>query len=116
MTGNFILHLSVKCYFASAGHNLYAKSAYLYLQLMLELQTTSPDIYEKFITGFHVIRSDHYWSGLPSDLVTEHVLIRSVKSTGGLTRGTGMGEAHCVLWLVSKPTCTKMKSAMQMFT
>ncbi len=50
-----------------------------------------PDVYRKFINGFHVIRrSDKFWSGLSSDLVIEQTLMRSLKSTGGLTRGSGM--------------------------
>ena len=119
-TGDWKLHLASVCemlpYFAAAGHNLYAKSAYLYLQLMLELQTMFPDIYEKFIAGFHVIRrSNRYWAGLSSDLVIEQVLMKNVKSTGGLTRGTGMGEAQRVSWLLSMPACTKINSAMQEF-
>ena len=120
-TGDWKLHLAsvfaMLPYFAASGHNLYAKSAYLYLQLMLELQTTFPDIYEKFMAGFHVIRrSDRYWAGLSSDLVIEQVLMKNIKSSGGLTRGTGMGEAQRVSWLLSMPACTSINSAMQEFT
>ena len=44
--------------------------------------------------GFHVIRrSDRFWAGLSSDLVIEQVLMRSVKSSGGLTHGRGMAES-----------------------
>ena len=35
--------------FAAAGHFNYAKSAYLYLQKMLNLPLTHPDVYEMFI-------------------------------------------------------------------
>eukprot|EP00112_Aurelia_sp_Birch-Aquarium-sp1_P015562 Seg3462.1 transcript_id=Seg3462.1/GoldUCD/mRNA.D3Y31 product="hypothetical protein" protein_id=Seg3462.1/GoldUCD/D3Y31 len=119
-TGDWKLHLAsvyeMLLFFAASGLNLYAKSAYLYLQLMLELQTSFPDIYEKFTAGFHVIRrSDRYWAGLSSDLVIEQALMRSVKSTDGLTRGTGMGKAQRVSWLLSMPACTKINSAMQEF-
>ena len=55
--------------------------------------------------GKHAVRrTDRYWSGLSTDLVIEQVLMRSVKSTGGLTRGRGMGEAQREQWLLSMPT------------
>ena len=38
--------------------------------------------------GYHVVRrSDAYWAGLSTDLVIEQELMRSVKTTGGLTHG-----------------------------
>lgn len=46
------------------------------------------------MTGNHVLRRTHlYKSGLSTVLIKEHVLMISVKSTGGLTCGRGMGEA-----------------------
>jgi len=78
-------------YFTAAGQNLYAKSAYLYLVNMQKLPNTNPELYDKFIQGYHVIRqSDRYWAVLPTDLVIEQILMRSLKSVGGLTRGRGM--------------------------
>ena len=48
---------------------------------------------KKFLDGFHVIRrSNQCWEGLSSDLVIEQTLMRSLKSTGGPTRGSGMTE------------------------
>ncbi|CAC5379382.1 unnamed protein product [Mytilus coruscus] len=74
-------------YFAAAGHNLYLKSAYVYLQQMHELSSTNPAINKALMSGFHVMRrSDRFWSGLSSDLVIEQVLMRCIKTTGGLTR------------------------------
>ena len=53
----------------------------------------TPRFYQKFLDGFHVIRrSDQCWEGLSSDLVIEQTLMRSLKSTGGLSRGSGMTE------------------------
>ncbi|MCG8032822.1 MAG: hypothetical protein JAZ03_11695, partial [Candidatus Thiodiazotropha taylori] len=96
-TGNWALHLQsvhdMLPYFAASGHNLYAKSAYLYLQMMQALPETHPELYDKFTQGFHVVRrSDRYWAGLSTDLIIEQVLMRSVKTSGGLTRGRGMTE------------------------
>ena len=38
--------------------------------------------------------TDRYWAGLSSDLVIEQVLMRSMKSTGRLTRGRWMCESE----------------------
>ncbi|VDI79863.1 Hypothetical predicted protein [Mytilus galloprovincialis] len=42
--------------------------------------------------------------------------MRSVKSTGGLTRGRGMGEVQRTLWLLSIPTLAEYNHAMQQLT
>ena len=58
--------------FAAAGHFNYAKSAYLYLQRMLNLTFTHPDVYEMFINkGYTMRRSDRYWAGLAPDFIIE---------------------------------------------
>ena len=91
-TGNFNLHLSgvleMLPYFAASGHNSYTKSAYMYLHTMQSLKDDHPVVHDLFQAGYHVVRrSDRYWGGLSTDLVIEQVLMRSVKSQGGLTRG-----------------------------
>ena len=120
-TGNWHLHLktlqAMLPYFAAAGHNLYTKSVYIYLQQMLKLQTDHPDVYDFVSSGYHVIRrSDRYWAGLSADLVIEQVLMRSMKTTGGLTRGRGMAESQRNQWLLSMPACAEVNSAMQDLT
>jgi 5'-3' exonuclease len=120
-TGDWQLHLStlqeMLPYFAAAGHNLYAKSVYLYLSQMQDLDKTHPEVYNHFMKGNHVLRrTDRYWSGLSTDLIIEQVLMRSVKSTGGLTRGRGMGEAQRAQWLLSMPALAEYNQAMQTFT
>ena len=90
-TGCWQLHLQTLSemlpYFAAAGHNLYAKSAHIYLQTMGRLKDEHPIIYDFFNDGYHVVRrSDRFWAGLSSDLVIEQVLMRSVKATGGINR------------------------------
>ena len=89
-TGNWDLHLhtvrEMLPYFLAAGHTLYGKSAYVYLNNMLELESQHPDVHTSLKLRKHVIRmSDRYWAGLSSDLVTQQVLMQSVKTTGGLT-------------------------------
>ena len=106
-------------YFAAAGHNLYAKSCHIpvYLQQMMELPQEHPDVFAAFMKGYHVIRvSDRYWAGLSSDLVIEQSLMRTMKTTGGLTRGRGMSESQRALWVLSMPACSDINRAMQTFT
>ena len=54
-------------YFTVSGHNMYAKSAYLYLTNMQKLHETHTDI---------------YWAGVSTDLVIEQMLLKSLKSVG----------------------------------
>ena len=51
------------------------------------------NVHRKFEAGVHVVRrSNPLWAGLSTDLVIEQVLKRSLKTSGGLTRGRGMTE------------------------
>ncbi len=89
-------------YFAASEHTLYAK--YLYLQMMQELPQTHPDVYRIFQEGYHVVsRSNRYWAGLSTDLIIEQVLMRSGKTSGGLTIRTGMTETEKYVWLLFLP-------------
>ena len=82
-------------YLAAAGHNHYTKSCHLYLQRMDKLEDTHPTVYQAFQSGMHVVRrSDRFWAGLSTDLVIEQELMRSLKTSGGLTNGSGMTEAQ----------------------
>ena len=84
---------------------------------MQKLQQDHPDIYKSFLEGYHVLRrSNRYWAGLSTDLVIEQVLMRSVKTSGGLTRGRGMTEVQRAQWLLSMPACADVNSAMQNLT
>ena len=58
---------------------------------MANLQKTHPVLYSKFKAGCHVVRrSDKFWSGLGCDLTIEQTLMRSLKTSAGLTRGISM--------------------------
>lgn len=46
-------------------------------------------------------------------LAIEQVLMRSVKTAGGLTTGRGIGERQRALWLLSMPSCAEVNQAMQ---
>ena len=86
---------------AATGDINYAKSARLYIQQMRELQQTDPWLFEKYTEGYHAVRqSDQFLSGLWSDLVIEQILLRSIKTRGGLIRGCGMSESVRHLWVL----------------
>ena len=120
-TGSWRLHLeSVRemlPFFAASGHTLYAKYAHVYVQTMLELPRSHPDLYQKFEAGFHVVRrSDRYWAGLSTDLIIEQLLMRSVNTHGGLTRGRGMTEIQRLVWVLPMLACANVNEAMQKLT
>ena len=120
-TENWTLHLQAMYdmlpYFAASGHNQYPKSVHLYLQKMSQISEKHPDVVAHFMAGLHGCRrSDNLWTGLTVDLVIEQCLMRSVKTTGGLTRGRGMSEIQRLVWVLSTPACVYANSAMQDFT
>lgn len=102
--GEWELHLETISkmlpFFHSAGHFFYAKSARLYLQDMSNLQhRIISEEFTKFTKGdFTVRRSDKFWSGLWTDLSIEQVLMRSMKSQGGLTHGRGISNSVLSRW------------------
>ena len=80
---------------------------------MNSLESEHPDVYRKFEAGFNVVRrSNRMWAGLSTDLVIEQVLMRCVKTSGGLTRGRGMTERQRLTWLLSMPACAEMNRVM----
>jgi hypothetical protein len=107
-SGHWLLHLKslqqMRPYLAASGHNLHVKSAHVYLQDMLELEQTHPNLDAAFKSELHVVRrSDRFWSGLSTDLVIEQnlmlliieqALVRSINYIGGLTRGRGLTETQ----------------------
>jgi len=120
-TGSWVMHLHAiaDCLpiFAAAGHANYLKSAYLYFQTMQNLEQDHPSVFHRFMNGLHVIRrSDQYWAGLGCDLVIEQALMRSLKTAGGLTRGSGMSDHQRALWTMSVPVSSTYSEAMQNFT
>ncbi len=120
-TGSWDMHLCAisKCLpiFAAAGHFNYLKSAYLYLQDMTMLETTNTAVVSQFRKGLNVVRrTDKYWAGLGCDLVIEQTLMRTLKSNGGLTRGSGMSDEQRIVWTMSLPVSSLYNLAMQDFT
>jgi hypothetical protein len=85
---------------------------------MLDLPQTYPWLQEKLSTeGFHVIRrTDRFWAGLWPDLIIEQVLMRSLKSRGGLTRGKGFTSSVRSLWIQSMHSCSTIHNGMTELT
>jgi len=99
--------------FAATGHNSYAKSGRLYLQMMLQLPEKHPLVHEQLSNGFHAVRrSDRYWAGLSTDLTIEQVLMRAVKGRGGLTHGRGMTDSVRLTWVRSLHKCGAFHGAL----
>ena len=70
-----------------------------------------------FMNGFHVIRrSDRYWASISSDMLIEQTLMQSLKTSGGLTRGRGMDEIQCLIWIMSKPAFSEVNDVIQNLT
>ena len=91
-------------YLAASGCNLYTKCIHVYLQQMHKLHKTHPDVSRHFDQGLHIVRRSHrFWAGLFPDLVIGQVLMRSMKTSGGLTRGRGMTDTKRLVWLMAHP-------------
>lgn len=93
-SGNWYAHL--ECvekmipFFHSSGHFQYAKAAHLYLQDMYVLKKNMrPGEFKKFCDEgyFTIKRSSKFWCGTWSDMTIEQTLMRSMKTSGGLTSG-----------------------------
>ena len=121
-TGNWNLTLvtmeSMINLFAATGHTNYARCLRRHLQLMLKLKDSHPQVHEKFAQqGAHVTRrSERYWTGLWPDLIIEQVLMKSLKSCGGLTHRRGLTESVRPLWINSQHLSSLIYSAMTSLT
>ena len=84
---------------------------------MLESEAKNPQVFQALEGGYHVMRrSDRFWAGLSSDLMIEQVLMRSLKSSGGLTRGRGFGDVQRTSWLLAIPACGEVSASMKKIT
>jgi hypothetical protein len=101
-TSNWELHIAAtKCMLnllASTGHNNYTKSLRLYLQSVVELARTHPEVYRQFLDGEHTVRrTSKSWSGIWTDLSIEQILMKSLKGKGGVV-GKGITENVLRVW------------------
>lgn len=120
--GDWKLHLECVSkmlpFFHSAGHFFYAKSARLYLQDMLDLEKHMKSNEYLMFTGgnFTIRRSDKFWSGLWTDLTIEQVLMRSMKSQGGLTHGRGISSSVLARWSIGMVSMLNICEEVERFT
>ena len=99
--------------FAASGHINNEKCSRLYVQEMQGLSKTNLWLHQQFLDGHHAVRrSGRLWAGLWSDLVIEQTLMRSIKCTGGLTRGRGFGENVQNIWAMSISHSAAIHEAM----
>ena len=71
-------------------------------------------LHQHFVGWIHVARrSDRAWAGLSTDLMVERVLMRSMKTSGGLTRGRVMTEQQRLTWLLAMPACAEVNRVLQ---
>jgi len=115
-TGDWKLPLQavseILIFMAASGHN-YTKSGCIYQHQMCGLQNTHPHLCEQFINGLLIVRrSGRVWAGLFCDLIIEQALMRSLKTSGSLTRGRGMTKQQRVIWLLSRPACAEVNKAI----
>ena len=76
---------------------------------MTELRCQYAWVYGKFQEGYHTVRrSSRYWAGIWTDLTIEQVMMRSIKSRGGLTRGRGVHESARTLWINTLHRCSEI--------
>ena len=103
--------------FAATCHIHYAKYARLYTQEMRKLRSIHPWLHQKFVEQYHTVRrSERQWAGLWTYIVIEQVQIRSLKSSGCLTRGRGMTKIVRQQWLYSTQACAAFRDAMTSLT
>lgn len=120
-TSDWSLHLQTVSQmlplFAASGHTNYAKCARLYLQLMSELPESHPWIHQQLSSRRHTVRrSNRHWAGLSTDLAIEQVMMRAVKSRGGLTHGRGMTDSVRLSWVSTMHDCASVHSAITSLT
>ena len=49
-------------------------------------------------------------------MLIEQALVRSLKTSGGLTGGRGMDEIQHLIWIMSKPACSEVNDVIQNLT
>ena len=81
------------------------------------LKVKNPTIYKCFLNGYHIVRrTDKFFAGIGTDLMIEQELMRSVKTTCGLTHGRGMTEIQRTEWILSTTTTAAVRKAMEEFS
>lgn len=121
-SGNWNMHLNTVIkmlpYFHAAGHLPYAKSAHLYVQQMLKLESKlTKNEFDLFTNKgyFTVRRKGKFWSGTWTDMSIEQCLMRPMKAVGGLTHGRGITDSTLTKWILGTPFFLKVHEAIEDF-
>jgi hypothetical protein len=97
---------------AVTGHNNYAKSMQLYLQLMADLPQSLPELHEHSSSGGHVVRpSGKMLAGIPSDQAIEQCMMRALNSRAGVTHARGASKSVRLTWVKTVHKCATVHSA-----
>lgn len=80
-------------------------------------ENMNPYQYERFTTGgfFTIRRSEKFWSGVWSDMTIEQVLMRAMKTQGGLTHGRGMSESVLIKFILTMIILVEVCNKMEIF-
>lgn len=76
-----------------------------------------PVEYENFTKGgkFTVRRTDKFWSAVWSDMLIEQSLMKSMKTSGGLTRGRGFSESTLATWIMGMVSLHNVCDSVEKF-
>lgn len=91
----------------------------MYLQDMYDLKTSMPsEEYECFTTQgcFTIRRSEKLWCGTWSDMAIEQTLMKSMKTSGGLTHGRGLTAAVVTRWTQEMTALHNVCQEIERFT
>ena len=107
---NWKLHLqTVRCHISQhlvihamqSLHTYTCKSCYV-CQKLIQMRIGNSWKY----TMWCDVRSERFWAGLSPDPIIEQVLMRSIKTHGGVSRGKGMTEKQRLVLVLYMPVCT----------
>ena len=107
--GYFALHLHVI-------DQMQPKSSQVYLQTMEDLEEKMPSEDFKMCSPngyFTIRRTSKFWSGVWSNMTIEQVLMRAMKTNGGLTRGRQISNSTLGQWVRAVPLCIPICKALE---
>ena len=82
------------------------------------MEELDPEVQEFFVESgyFTIRRSDKFWGGVWSDMTIEQVLMRVIKTSGGLTGGRGISDSTLARWIKALPLTVALCNSLEDFT
>ena len=104
-------------YFHAAGHFLYTKSAYVFVQDMGKLKLSMDEgNFKKFTADFFTIkRSDKFFCGILNDMVIEQSLMKSSKVQGGFVHGRSTKDSVLTKFVVGLVSASNVTEGLEKF-